>query len=209
MEFTRLSQTNEGLTVIDTKDKFEAHQYSFAGLSDMMIQFAQQLSGATGIPVARLFGQSPVGLSDTGEGPRRQYHEKVHQKQEKELRTPLQRLLSIMSMSSLGKALPPGFQFTFRGLDEMPEPDKADIALKKTQTIIAALDANLLTRSAGMQELKSAASVTGMFGNISDDMIVAAVEQEQDAPPPDADPPQPDLGVPTTKDSILRRLWKR
>ncbi|MFX5999259.1 phage portal protein, partial [Acinetobacter baumannii] len=77
----------------------------------MLIQFAQQLSGALGIPLSRMFGQSPAGLSDTGEGPRRQYHEKVHQKQEKDLRTPLQRLFQVMSMSVLGTALNAGFQF--------------------------------------------------------------------------------------------------
>ncbi|MGC8059519.1 anti-CBASS protein Acb1 family protein, partial [Salmonella enterica] len=80
------------MTVIDAADKLQADTYTFAGLADMLIQFAQQLSGALGIPLSRMFGQSPAGLSDTGEGPRRQYHEKVHQKQEKDLRTPLQRL---------------------------------------------------------------------------------------------------------------------
>jgi hypothetical protein len=33
----------------------------------------------------------------------KQYHEKVKQKQEKSLRTALQRLLSVLSMSVLGK----------------------------------------------------------------------------------------------------------
>jgi uncharacterized protein len=184
MEFTRLSQTNEGLTVIDAKDKFEAHTYSFAGLSDMLIQFAQQLSGATGIPIARMFGQSPAGLSDTGEGPRRQYHEKVHQKQEKDLRTPLQRLLGVMSMSSLGKPLDDGFQYTFRTLDDAPEVEKADIATKKTAAVVQAVDANLIKPSTGMKELKASAPVTGLFGTISDDDIAEAEEQEKNAPPP-------------------------
>lgn len=184
MEFTRLSQTNEGLTVIDAKDKFDAHTYSFAGLSDMLIQFAQQLSGATGIPIARLFGQSPAGLSDTGEGPRRQYHEKVHQKQEKELRTPLQRLLGVMSMSSLGKPLDEGFQYTFRTLDDAPEAEKADIATKKTAAVVQAVDANLIKPSTGMKELKASAPVTGLFGSISDSDIEEAEEMEKNAPPP-------------------------
>lgn len=209
MEFTRLSQTNEGLTVIDAKDKFEAHTYSFAGLSDMLIQFAQQLSGATGIPIARLFGQSPVGLSDTGEGPRRQYHEKVHQKQEKELRTPLQRLLAVMSMSSLGKVLPAGFQFTFRGLDDTPESEKADIATKKTAAVVAAVDANLIKPSTGMKELKASAPVTGLFGSITDEQIAEAEQLEVDAPPPDAELSIPDLGAPKTKDSFFKRFLTR
>ncbi|MFX5611347.1 phage portal protein, partial [Acinetobacter baumannii] len=79
---------------------------------------------------------------DTGEGPRRQYHEKVHQKQEKDLRTPLQRLFQVMSMSVLGTALNAGFQFAFKSLDEPTEVEKADVADKKTTTVVSALDAN-------------------------------------------------------------------
>jgi phage-related protein (TIGR01555 family) len=184
IEFTRLAQTNEGMTVLDAEDDFTTHQYSFSGLSDVLIQFAQQLSGATGIPLARLFGQSPSGLSDTGEGPRRQYHEKVHQKQEKELRTPLQRLLAVMSMSTLGKPLDDGFQFTFRTLDDAPEAEKADIATKKVQAITDALDAGLIDIPTGMKELKASAPVTGMFGGIDDAAIAEAEEAAKAAPPP-------------------------
>jgi hypothetical protein len=209
IEFTRLSQTNEGMTVIDSTDKFEAHTYTFAGLSDMLIQFAQQLSGALGIPLSRIFGQSPAGLSDTGEGPRRQYHEKVHQKQEKDLRTPLQRLFSVMSMSVLGKELDPSFQFAFKTLDEPTEVEKAEVADKKTTTVVSALDANLIKRSTAMKELKGMASGTGMFGNITDEEIQDAEKQEQDEPPPGAGLDLPDLSSLTTKDSLLKRLWKR
>jgi phage-related protein (TIGR01555 family) len=209
IEFTRLSQTNEGITVVDGKDKFETHTYTFAGLSDMLIQFAQQLSGATGIPIARLFGQSPTGLSDTGEGPRRQYHEKVHQKQEKELRTPLHRLLAVMSMSSLSKPLDAGFQFIFRGLDDTPEGEKADIATKKVDAVVNAVDANLIKPSTGMKELKASAPVTGMFGSISDADIAEAEEREKNEPPP-GEVDLPVLGdLPQTKDSLFSRFFKK
>jgi phage-related protein (TIGR01555 family) len=184
IEFTRLAQTNEGITALDAEDEFDTHQYSFTGLADMLIQFAQQLSGATGIPLDRMFGQQPAGLSDTGEGSRRLYHEKVHQKQEKELRTPLQRLLEVMSMSTLGKPLDDGFQFQFRTLDDAPEPEKADIATKKVQAITDALDAGLIDIPTGMKELKASAPVTGLFGSIDDDKIAEAEEAAKLAPPP-------------------------
>jgi hypothetical protein len=34
----------------------------------VLLQFAQQLSGALNIPLTRLFGQSPAGMNSTGEG---------------------------------------------------------------------------------------------------------------------------------------------
>ncbi|MBB3004373.1 hypothetical protein FHX57_006755 [Paraburkholderia tropica] len=184
IEFTRMAQTNEGITVLDSKDDFATHQYSFSGLSDVLIQFAMQLSGATGIPLDRLFGQQPAGLSDTGEGSRRLYHEKVHQKQEKELRTPLHRLLEVMSMSSLGKPLPDDFQYQFRTLDDAPESEKAEIVTKKVAAVAQALDSGLIDIPTGMKELKNSAPVTGMFGSIDDDSIEQAEEAARLAPPP-------------------------
>lgn len=184
IKYTREAQTNEGMTILDGEDEFDTHQYSFSGLPEVLIQFAQQLSGATGIPIARLFGQSPAGLSDTGEGPRRQYHEKVHQKQEKELRTPLQRLLEVMSMSTLGKPLPDDFGFEFRTLDDSPEVEKADIAVKTVEAITGALDASIIDIPTAMKELKNSSPVTGMFGSIDDDKISEAEEASKVAAPP-------------------------
>jgi phage-related protein (TIGR01555 family) len=192
IKYTREAQTNEGMTILDGEDEFDAHQYSFTGLPDLLIQFAQQLSGATGIPIARLFGQSPAGLSDTGEGPRRQYHEKVHQKQEKEFRTPIQRLLAVMSMSTLGKPLPDDFAFEFRTLDDSPESEKADIAVKTVTAVTQALDASIIDIPTAMKELKNSAPVTGMFGSIDDDKIGEAEEAAKNAPPPgELDLPDP------------------
>lgn len=184
IEFIRLSQTNEGITVVDAKDTFATHQYSFAGLSDMLLQFAQQLCGSLGMPFTRLFGQSPTGLGATGEGEMKQWHEKVKQNQERRFRNPLHRLFSVMSMSSLGKPLPDDFGFEFRNLQEMSESEKATISLQKTQAVTTALDAGLIDIPTGMKELKASAPISGLFGNISDEAIQEAEEQEKNAPPP-------------------------
>jgi phage-related protein (TIGR01555 family) len=182
--FIRQAQTNEGITVIDAKDTFEAHQYAFAGLSDMLLQFAQQLCGALGMPFTRLFGQSPTGLGATGEGEMKQWHEKVKQNQERRFRNPLHRLFAVMSMSSLGKPLPDDFGFEFRSLQEMSEAEKADIATKKVDAVTKAVDANVQKPSAAMKDLKASSQVTGLFSSITDEDINEAEEQEKNAPPP-------------------------
>src|SRR5260363_88750 len=45
VDLIKQRQTIEGLTLIDAKDEFQAHPYVFSGLSDMLIQFGQQLAG--------------------------------------------------------------------------------------------------------------------------------------------------------------------
>lgn len=211
MKFTRLAQTNEGMTVMDAKDEFEAHSYTFSGLSDMLTQFAQQLCGALGMPFTRLFGQSPTGLNATGEGEMKQWGEKVKQNQERRLRNPLHRLFSVMSMSSLGKPLPADFGFEFRSLQEMNEAEKAEIAAKKVDAVTKAVDAQIQKPSSAMKDLKASSQVTGLFGSISDEDISEAEEQEKNAPPPgELDIPDAgELAGNQTKDSRWSRLFRR
>lgn len=51
----RMWQSNEGMTLMDDEDTFETHQYSFSGLDSILLQLGQQLSGALGIPLVRLW----------------------------------------------------------------------------------------------------------------------------------------------------------
>ncbi len=214
IETIRFAQTNEGLTLIDATDKFEAHQFGFSGLSDVLLQFAMQLSGALGIPLDRLFGQQPAGLSDTGEGSRQLYHEKVHARQERKLRNPLHVLIDVVSRSVLGLPLPESFGFEFRPLQEMTAAEKAEIAVKTVQAVTGAVEADLASRSQGMRELKASSPDTGMFGDIPDKAIEQAEADEQLPEPPAIETSLPGgAALPSpaarTGDSLIRRLFRR
>jgi hypothetical protein len=131
-------------------------------------------------------------------------------RQERKLRNPLTRLLAVLSRSELGMPPPDDFDFEFCNLQEMSEAEKADIGSKTTESVTKAVDANLLTRSGGMKELKASTPNTGMFGTITDDDIAQAEQEEIAVPPPDASSLQvPDLSSLRTGDSFLSRFWKR
>ncbi len=104
MDMIRLFQSNEGLTLMDGEDEFDTHQYSFAGLDDIISKFAEQISGAVGIPLVRLFGQSPKGFS-TGDADLANYYDTISTQQERRLRQPLRKLFDVMYRSELGSAL--------------------------------------------------------------------------------------------------------
>ncbi|WP_342080442.1 anti-CBASS protein Acb1 family protein, partial [Escherichia coli] len=104
IDLIRQFQSNEGMTLMDAKDTFETHQYNFSGLDDILSQFAEQISGAVGIPLVRLFGQSPKGFS-TGDADLANYYDRVSSLQERRLRLPVRRILDIMHRSELGKPL--------------------------------------------------------------------------------------------------------
>lgn len=177
----RLWQSNEGLTLMDAKDQFETHSYTFSGLDTLLLQFGQQISGATQIPLVRLFGQSPAGLNSTGESDLSNYYDNINQQQERRLRTPLHKLLEIMSLSVLGKPLPDSFKFDFTSLWQMSEEQKSNVAEKTTNAILKAEEQGVISRHTALKELRQASSSTGIFSTITDDDIEDA---DNDPPPP-------------------------
>lgn len=181
-EMMRSLQVNEGLTLLDKNDTFASTAYSFAGLSDMMLQFGQQLSGASGIPLVRLFGQSPAGLSATGEGDIRMYYNNIKALQEARLRNGWEVLLKVMWRSTFGKPSPKDLEFQFVPLWEMSATDKANIAKTTTETVIGAYEAGLTSRASAMKDLRGTSDDTGLFSNITDEDIDEA-EAEADEPP--------------------------
>lgn len=180
MEQIRLWQSNEGLTVMDAEDTYEAHQYNFSGLSDILLQFGQQLSGALGIPLVRLFGQSPAGLNSTGESDLTMYYDNIKQQQERRLRSPLTKLYGVLSRSVLGKPLPDNFSLDFTSLWQMSDKEKADNASTITTAVIEAMDAGLVSRETALKELRQSSESTGVWSNITDEEI----DQAADDPPP-------------------------
>lgn len=180
IQMIRLYQSNEGMTLMDKTDEFDAHSYSFAGLSDIILQFGQQISGALQIPLVRLFGQSPVGLNSTGESDLRTYYDNINKQQESKLRRPLNVLLDVMSRSVLGRELPKGFKFRFNPLWQMTEKEKAEIGQLHTDSVCKAYDAGLISMSTSLRELRQNAHTSGMWSNITDDDIKDA----ENLPPP-------------------------
>lgn len=190
-EMMRLMQVNEGLTLLDKEDVFQSTAYSFAGLSDMMLQFGQQLSGASGIPLVRLFGQSPAGLSSTGESDIRMYYDNINAQQEAKLKRPFETLLRVLWRSTFGKPAPVDLEFQFNPLWQMSDVDKANIAKTNTDTVLEAYNSGLISQKTAMQELREFSGNTGIFSNITDKEINEA--EEEMAPIPDEPSPQPEV----------------
>lgn len=181
MKLVRTMQSNEGLTVLDGSDEFETHAYTFAGLDDLLLQFGQQLSGATQIPLVRLFGQSPAGLNSTGESDLRTYYDNIAKEQDQKLRSGVGRILELVARSELGQELPDGFAFEFVPLWQLTAEQKATVAKTKTDAIVAAENCGLISPATAAKELRQQSRETGVFTHISDDEI-AQLENEPPAP---------------------------
>ena len=181
-------QTNEGITLLDKEDEFATHQYGFSGISDMILQFGQQISGALGIPLVRLFGQSPAGLNSSGESDLRTYYDNIAAQQESRLRESLERILRVLHRSLFGEAPPPNFDFDFTPLWQTSTKEKADIAASVTNTVVQAFEAGIIDQTTAMKELRATAESTAIFTNIEEADIEAA---KMEPPPPPVETEEP------------------
>lgn len=177
MDMVRQFQTNEGLTLLDGEDDFETHSYSFAGLADLLSEFKEEISGATAIPLVRLFGQSPKGFS-TGDSDLANYYDVVGTQQERRLRQPVRVLFELLHRSEFGKPLPDDFTFEFNPLWQMSDVDRSTVATNTVSAIVSAVDAGLMTLKAGMTDLRETSDVTGVGSSITDEDIKNAEGEE-------------------------------
>ncbi|MHB8533374.1 MAG: anti-CBASS protein Acb1 family protein [Solirubrobacteraceae bacterium] len=173
----------EGVTLIDAEDEFAAHAPSIqSGVSEALIQFGQQLCGALKIPAVRLFGMSPSGLNATGDSDWRNYYDGILQDQETDLRMFVDRVVRIQAKSD-GLELPDNFGFNFTPLWQMTAQQKAEVAGRKTETVIAARSDGLYGRATALKELQQQAPETGVHTNITSEDIEAAEEEDKMEPP--------------------------
>lgn len=183
----RRFQTTEGLTVIDKSDELKSESYTFTGLSDVLGRFAEQLSGAAGVPLVRMFGQSPGGFS-TGETDLQNYYDLINAGQNSNLYLPVTQIYEMLHYSATGTAPPDDFGIEFESLWQMSEKERAEVGKLRTDTILAPFDAGITNRASALRELANASEQTGVFGSITDDDVRAAV---QEAPAPSELDPLP------------------
>lgn len=179
VDMMRRFQGIEGITLLDGNDDFEGSSHgAFSGLSDAIAQFGQQLAGALGIPLVRLFGQSPMGFS-TGETDLRNYYDSIKQKQEKELRVGMTNIYRAMAAS---EDIPwtPGTKLSFRSLWQLSDKEKAEIANTVANAVSSVEGSGIIDRPTALKELKQSSHTTGIFTNITDDQIKDA---ELEPPP--------------------------
>ncbi len=177
VDMMRRFQSIEGLTLLDGDDEFEPGQATnMTGMSEALLQFGQQLSGATQIPLVRLFGQSPAGLNSTGESDLRTYYDGIAQEQSRSMLFGMKVIVRAASLSC-GAALPDKFKIVFRPLWQLSEEQKSEVSAKDTQTTIAAEEAGIITQKTAMMELKQQSKVTGRFTNVTDEDIEAADDE--------------------------------
>ena len=114
---------------------------SVGGLTDIISKFEQVISAETGIPLAQLFGQSASGLSATGEGDLRNFHELVEAERAR-VSNMLERLLALLVLQNGIKGkIPDGWRIKWPPLYVPTAREQADMAKLAVDTLKVEVDA--------------------------------------------------------------------
>ena len=117
-----------GAVVIDAEDDYEPKSASFGGLPDVITKFAENYSGATGIPFSRVYGRAAAGLSGSGEGDERTYYDSINHMQ-----TEYGEDMSLLDECIITQALgsrPSDLYYEWRPLRQLTESERAEIFSK-------------------------------------------------------------------------------
>jgi phage-related protein (TIGR01555 family) len=189
VEMMRRFQSVEGINVMDQKDTVENMPApGFSGLSDVIFQFGQQLAGALQVPLVRLFGQSPAGLSSTGESDIRNYYDGILQRQEEQLHPGVVVIYQLLARSEGVDAT--DLDIKFRPLWQNKESEKAEMARRDSETVDKLFNSRIISRGQALRELRHQSAYNGHFGAITDEEISQAEDEPE--PAPEAAIPEPE-----------------
>lgn len=172
MQAQAIMENNFGTRVINKGDAIHNTQYTFTGLPDVYDRVMMDVAGAARTPVTKLFGRSPAGLNATGEADLQNYYDYIDGLRETEFRAVIERLLPVMALSAWGM-IPDDLSIDFPPMWTPDAKEIAEIAERKSGSVIVAYQNDLLDAATAMQELQNLEEETGLFGKISNDDIEA------------------------------------
>lgn len=181
--------------VMDGEETYERKQVTFATLPEVMQTFLQMAAGAADIPVTRLLGQSPAGMSATGESDLRNYYDRLASEQSLIMTPAMYRLDECLINSALG-ARPDEVHYRWSPLWQLSDKEKAEIGKMKAETAQIWLNTGLFTS----QELRTVTAnqivEDGFYPGLEDAMDETGDDWETDlgTDEPEVDPSGPPEG---------------
>lgn len=178
VQLSAMLKGNNGLLVIDGDETYSQKTFTFNGLPDISYQALQAVSGAADIPITRFLGQSPAGLTSTGESDLKNYYDSVNSMQTLLMTPTLHRLDEVLVRSALGD-YPEDITYEWASLWQMSDEQKSKISKETAETI------NILV---GTQLFPEDALARASANLLVEHSILPSFELTEPAPPQEPDP---------------------
>lgn len=142
------------VSLLDGNEQFERNQLTYSGVADMIELMMKMVSGASNIPMTKLFGDSAKGLNSTGEGDEKNYFDYISAQQAAKLDPALRKLDEILVRSAIGD-FPNDFNYSWNPLSIPSETEIANANRVQADADIAYLEANVITVSQIQRNLQA------------------------------------------------------
>lgn len=133
----------------DSNESFERQGVSFSDIPATLEKFMLRLSAAVQIPVTILMGQSPAGMSATGDSDFRWFYDRIRSQQTTELEPRIRRIIDVMlatrEFASEGFKRPEHVELTFPPLWKLTPLEEAQRRLVIAQTDTANIQSQVVT----------------------------------------------------------------
>ncbi|CAB5223321.1 phge_rel_HI1409, phage-associated protein, HI1409 family [uncultured Caudovirales phage] len=103
------------------------------GYSELVVRGMEVVASSCGIPMTKLFGRSPEGMSATGEGDARNWASMVEAFQIATLQPVFNRLIALLGLQQEWKDKPDSLEWEFPPVLPLSEQERADVRLKHAQ----------------------------------------------------------------------------
>lgn len=169
--------------MMDKEEEWTKLNPSFAQLPELMRLYLQIAAAAGDVPATRFLGQAAGGLNATGDSDIRNYYDNVGSLQKNDISTAMDRLDEVLIRSAIGDR-PDEIYYKWRPLWQPTETEKADIALKKSQTIANYVNTGLIPPEAMSTSVVNMLIEDGLLPGLE-----AAIEEAEEVELLEADEP--------------------
>lgn len=202
-----------GTLLLDKNEEYERHTASFASLPEVLDKLAIIVSGAADIPATRLFGQSPAGMSSTGESDLRNYYDRLQSDQNLEMTPACYNLFECLLRSALG-ARPAEIWMQWAPLWQLSAVELSEIGKRNAETANILNNTGLLSPEALSAVVVNQMVETGYYPGLEDANDESPVDFEAEAQRVEEErqaalnPPQPIADATRPRTLYMRRMVK-
>ncbi|AVQ10134.1 hypothetical protein [Siphoviridae environmental samples] len=176
LEMISLQVQAKGITktlLMDAAQTYNSHNATFAGVPELMREFQQECSGASGIVRSVLFGNAEGGLNNKGEAESRIWSERVNSIQSQEFSPAMAKFDELLLWNALGRR-PADVYYIWNNIWKPTKKEESDIGKVVADTIKVLNDTSLFNQDAlskaAVNMLTEQGVVPGLEGAIDEVM---------------------------------------
>lgn len=160
-------RSSTGFMLKDKNDLWEQKELTYSGLVDIIKMYRDDLSGATGMPLTLLFGQSASGFA-TGDEDKQNYCQMIQSRQESRLRG-IDEFIDLFILDEMGLD-EPRLRFEYPSIEVESKTESATVMQTVTTALSTMLQDGVITEAQYATELRHRGIVSCITDEDIDDL---------------------------------------